>query len=141
MIIVTHSPEETMAVAAEAVRGLSGGEVIVLEGELGAGKTTFVQGMARALGIAEPVRSPTFVIMHNYRVPSHPTIRELVHVDFYRLTTLDQAQELGLSDLIGRPDAVVVTEWLPDQFPLPPSVRTLHIEFSILSASERRIKK
>lgn len=141
MIDVTHSPEETMALAAEVVRGLRGGEVVVLQGELGAGKTVFAQGMARALGIAEAVRSPTFVIVREYRVPAHPTIRELVHVDFYRLTTLEQAQDLGLSDLIGRPDVVVVTEWLPEQFALPPSVRTIRIELSILSANERRIKR
>lgn len=140
MITVSRSPEETMNVAAEVVRELRGGEVVALEGELGAGKTTFVQGMARALGVTDPVRSPTFVIMRNYRVPSHPTIRELVHVDFYRLTTLDQTQELGLTDLIGRPDAVVVTEWLPDHFSLPPSVRLVPVELSILSATERRIK-
>jgi len=101
--VVTASAEETRALGTEFARTLSGGDVVLLVGELGAGKTTFVQGMARALGVTAGVRSPTFAILHRYRGTP-----DLVHVDLYR-----EHDEVALEDLaLEEGDrAVIVVEW------------------------------
>ena len=84
METVTSSPEETEALAAELARSLSAGDIVAVSGELGAGKTTFVRGAARALGVRGPVSSPTFTIGHRYeaRIP-------VAHLDLYRIAGLD----------------------------------------------------
>src|SRR4051794_41893957 len=84
METVTGAPEETEALAAELATHLSIGDVVAVSGELGAGKTTFVRGAARALGVREPVSSPTFTIGHRYEaaVP-------VAHLDLYRIVGLD----------------------------------------------------
>ncbi len=110
----TYSPEETKAVAAELASFLKGGEEIALVGDLGAGKTTFVQGLAQALGSQAKVKSPTFTLMNIYPVV-HPTIKQIAHLDYYRL------QETGASDLgldeYKTPDTVIVSEWPIDVAP------------------------
>jgi tRNA threonylcarbamoyladenosine biosynthesis protein TsaE len=81
---VTASPEETEAVAAELAATLRPGDVVGVSGDLGAGKTTFVRGAARALGVAGPVSSPTFTIGHRYEAPT-----PVAHLDLYRIAGLD----------------------------------------------------
>jgi tRNA threonylcarbamoyladenosine biosynthesis protein TsaE len=81
---VTSSPEETEAVAAELAARLGPGDVVGVSGELGAGKTTFVRGAARALGVTGPVSSPTFTIGHRYEAPT-----PVAHLDLYRIAGLD----------------------------------------------------
>lgn len=100
----TANEDDTRAVAARLAAALTGGEVIGLRGDLGAGKTVFVQGLACGLGACEPATSPSFVIVHH-----HPGRLHLFHVDLYRLTT-GEVEELGLEELIA-PDAVVAIEW------------------------------
>ena len=84
MEVVTGSPAETEALAARLARGLRPGDVVEVRGELGAGKTTFVRGAARALGVEQPVSSPTFTIGHRYdaAIP-------VAHLDLYRIAGLD----------------------------------------------------
>jgi tRNA threonylcarbamoyladenosine biosynthesis protein TsaE len=101
---VTGSEDETRALAAQLAAELTGGEVLGLRGDLGAGKTVFVQGLARGLGASAPVTSPSFVIVHEY-----PGRLLLCHVDLYRLDMGD-VNDLGLDDLI-TPDGVVAIEW------------------------------
>ena len=86
---------------------LQPGDVVLIEGELGAGKTTFTQGLARALGVAEAVTSPTFVLMNIY-----PTAAgfDLAHVDVYRLDRLSEVVDLALPELL-EDGAVAVVEW------------------------------
>lgn len=85
---------------------------LALEGELGSGKTTFVQGLARGLGIKEKTQSPTFVLAKWYKLPrGHRPLRHLVHVDAYRLESLAEAERLGLRGAFRDPDAIVVVEW------------------------------
>jgi tRNA threonylcarbamoyladenosine biosynthesis protein TsaE len=81
---VTGSPEETEALAARLATRLRAGDVVAVSGELGAGKTTFVRGAARALGVQEPVSSPTFTIGHRYDAPV-----PVAHLDLYRLAGID----------------------------------------------------
>ena len=115
--IVSRSGRETKRLAARIFRDLRRSQrrplILALEGELGSGKTTFIQGLARALGIREKVQSPTFVLMRWYRLPRarRGGFRHLVHVDAYRLESLGQARHLGLKDTFRDCDAIVVIEW------------------------------
>jgi tRNA threonylcarbamoyladenosine biosynthesis protein TsaE len=101
----TNSAAETEALGGELSRGLRPGEVVLVEGELGAGKTTFVRGAARALGVSGPVTSPTFTIGQRYpgRVP-------VAHVDLYRLSDLAGEDPDLLADYI-TPDTITFVEW------------------------------
>jgi tRNA threonylcarbamoyladenosine biosynthesis protein TsaE len=102
---ITHSAADTHALAERLGTLLRAGDVVVLAGELGAGKTVFAKGIARALGITEPVVSPTFTIVREYDAPL-----PLVHVDVYRLDHVQELHDLGFDDLVGG-DAVVLVEW------------------------------
>jgi tRNA threonylcarbamoyladenosine biosynthesis protein TsaE len=104
--VFTHSPEETRAFAQRLGALLQPGDVLVLAGEMGAGKTAFTKGVALALGIDEPVASPTFTIVREYTTARIP----LVHVDVYRLDHLQELHDLGLDDVLGE-EAVTVVEW------------------------------
>ena len=101
----TSSPGETEELAAELAATLGPGDVVLVRGDLGAGKTTFVRGACRALGVSEPVVSPTFTIGRRYRgrVP-------VSHLDLYRLADLG-AEEPGLLEDYLTPDAVAFVEW------------------------------
>ena len=85
--MITASPEETEALAARVAAHLRAGDVVAVSGELGAGKTTFVRGAARALGVVGPVASPTFTIGHRYDAPV-----PVAHLDLYRVAGLDPAE-------------------------------------------------
>jgi tRNA threonylcarbamoyladenosine biosynthesis protein TsaE len=104
----TASPAETEALAARVAERLSPGDVVLVSGELGAGKTTFVRGAARALGVRTPVTSPTFTIAQRYdgRVP-------ISHLDLFRLEGLDAEEPELLADELG-PDRIAFVEW-PEQ--------------------------
>jgi len=124
---VTGSPEETAAVAAELAARLEAGDVVAVSGELGAGKTTFVRGAARALGVTEPVASPTFTLGHRYA--SEPPVS---HLDLYRLVGLSPAEWGDLEPYFD--GAVVFVEW-PEHadgwLPTPRAVVTLdHVDRS-----------
>jgi tRNA threonylcarbamoyladenosine biosynthesis protein TsaE len=100
---VTESAEETERAGAALAAALAPGDVVLVSGELGAGKTTFVRGAARALGVTEPVTSPTFVVGHLYE----PAV---AHLDLYRLGGLDD-EDPGLLDPYFGPDLVTFIEW------------------------------
>jgi tRNA threonylcarbamoyladenosine biosynthesis protein TsaE len=102
--VVTASPEETEAMAAGLAHRLVPGDLLLLVGELGAGKTTFVRGLARGMGVRGDVMSPTFQLVRLY-----PGDRPLAHVDLYRIERSGELEELGLIDLLE--DCVVVVEW------------------------------
>ena len=101
---MTASAEETEAEGERAGHELKAGDLLLLVGPLGAGKTTFVRGLARGTGSRDPVASPTFVLVRNYhgRVP-------LAHVDLYRLDRTPELRDLGLDELLDQ--GAVVVEW------------------------------
>ncbi|HWS47053.1 MAG TPA: tRNA (adenosine(37)-N6)-threonylcarbamoyltransferase complex ATPase subunit type 1 TsaE [Acidimicrobiia bacterium] len=102
--LVTRGGEATESVGEEIGRQLRAGDLVVLAGELGAGKTTFVKGVARGLGVTDPVTSPTFTIVQEYggRVP-------LAHVDVYRLVRIQELHDIGFEELLE--GHVVIVEW------------------------------
>jgi tRNA threonylcarbamoyladenosine biosynthesis protein TsaE len=111
---VTGSPEETEALAARLAALLRAGDVVAVSGELGAGKTTFVRGAARALGVREPVSSPTFTIGHRYDAPV-----PVAHLDLYRIAGIDPEEWADLEPYFDGTVAFVEWpehggEWLPE---------------------------
>jgi tRNA threonylcarbamoyladenosine biosynthesis protein TsaE len=129
---VTHSEEETAAVAREIAAGVTAGDVILLSGNLGAGKTAFVRGLAAGLGIdPEDVSSPTFTLVHEYRGGR----LTLYHADLYRLERV-ATEDLGLEEM-GVADGVLAIEW-PDRL-----AHALHgaraIQIEIVDERTRRI--
>ena len=112
--VVTGSPEETEALAARLAGRLRAGDVVAVSGELGAGKTTFVRGAARALGVREPVSSPTFTIGHRYDAPV-----PVAHLDLYRSAGLDPEEWADLEPYFDGTVAFVEWpehggDWLPE---------------------------
>lgn len=130
--IDTDSPEATHAVGARLAALLRPGDLLLLRGELGAGKTQLAQGVARGLGIAQAVRSPTFTLIHEYHEGRLP----LYHMDLYRLSGEGDIASLGLDDYLSG-SGVVIIEWPERADALPADALTLHIEAT--SPTTRRI--
>lgn len=118
--VTTGSPAETKKVAALVANSVCPPVVIALEGELGAGKTTFVQGFARGLGVKEKIQSPTFVLLKIYKI--NPALarksgvkkgvaRHLVHIDCYRIDSPQDLLHLGFKNLLKDKDAIILIEW------------------------------
>ena len=106
MQYITHSPEETRALGRTLAQALQGGAVVAFTGDLGAGKTAFISGMARGLGIEERVTSPTFTIVNEYEGGRLP----LFHFDMYRLGSADELFHIGWEDYLAR-NGVCAVEW------------------------------
>jgi tRNA threonylcarbamoyladenosine biosynthesis protein TsaE len=107
----TVGPEETRALAGALARRSRPGDVVLLTGGLGAGKTTFAQGFAGALGVAGPVTSPTFTLVRDYPLPEgRGGLRRFLHADLYRLDTLAEVEDLALPEQV-EGDGVVLVEW------------------------------
>lgn len=105
LAVTSRSPEETRILGAALAPMLLPGDVISLSGDLGAGKTVFVQGLAVALGVTSRVTSPTFTIVHEYR-GRYP----IIHIDVYRLNSFQEVIDLGFEELLD-PEAIMIVEW------------------------------
>lgn len=103
--LVTRGPEETRALGEALARVLEPGDVVSLTGDLGAGKTTLVQGLCRGLGVSEPVLSPTFTLVREYEGRVH-----VYHVDVYRLDRLQDVVDLGFPEIL-EAGGLVLVEW------------------------------
>lgn len=130
---ITHSEDETRSLGRKFAETLRGGTVILLEGDLGAGKTVFVRGVGEALGVTG-VRSPSFTLINEYESPSGLFI---VHADLYRLDS-EGVNAIGLDEYAGSDDAVVFVEW-PERWANPPA-DSVKIYFRALNENEREIK-
>jgi tRNA threonylcarbamoyladenosine biosynthesis protein TsaE len=129
----THSEEETAAIARAMAADLKAGDVLLLSGNLGAGKTAFVRGLAEGLGLGpDEVSSPTFTLVHEYRGGR----LTLYHVDLYRLDRAATA-DLGLEEM-GVADGVLAIEW-PDRLTHPIAAATL-VNIDIVDDETRRIR-
>ena len=130
----TRSPEETRALAASWLQQhkQSGRIILALHGDLGAGKTCFVQGLAEALQVTIPVSSPTYTLINEYPGPE-----PLIHVDLYRMADAEEAQDAGLLELFEEA-AVVAVEWPERALDLFPT-DTWHLTFETLGPESREI--
>jgi tRNA threonylcarbamoyladenosine biosynthesis protein TsaE len=105
----TSSPHGTRELAAALAAVLAPGDILLLVGDLGTGKTTFTQGLARGLGVTDPVTSPTFTLVRAYRCGTGP-VRTLLHADLYRLDHLKDVVDLGIPEMVDE-ESVAVVEW------------------------------
>jgi tRNA threonylcarbamoyladenosine biosynthesis protein TsaE len=131
LVVVSNSVKDTHKLARHLLKQLPGPQILALHGDLGSGKTCFVQGLAAALGVDRPVTSPTFTLVHEYR-----GTRSLVHVDLYRLRDSLDALMLGLEEYF-ESDGITAIEWADraeDIFP----PQTIHISFQTMTSSHSR---
>jgi tRNA threonylcarbamoyladenosine biosynthesis protein TsaE len=130
---LAYGPEATRALGRELSLALPENSVIGLCGDLGAGKTEFVKGIAEGLGSIDPVTSPTFALVHEYRSGRVP----LFHMDFYRLETEKELDEIGFDDYL-RQYGICAIEWA-DRFPDRIPRDAIRVEIQISSGNERLI--
>jgi tRNA threonylcarbamoyladenosine biosynthesis protein TsaE len=130
--VTTQSEDETAAVGRELAAALSAGDVLLLHGDLGAGKTAFVRGLAEGLGVArDEVSSPTFTLIQEYRGGR----LTLFHVDLYRIEDPREFDELGLDEIAE--DGVLAIEWA-ERLPRPPS-NAVRVSIAQAGESERLV--
>lgn len=136
MKLISKSRQQTLKIAADFAKKLVPGQVVGLIGELGAGKTTFVQGMAQGLGIDPEyyVNSPTFTLINEYRGCGTP----LIHVDLYRIEKPIEGETLGLEEYLAS-GAIVVVEWI-ERMPDLEKRMNYRVGLEILSECERRVE-
>jgi tRNA threonylcarbamoyladenosine biosynthesis protein TsaE len=132
--LISRSPEETAAIGEAWGREAQRGWVIGLSGDLGAGKTQLVKGIARGLGSPGRVHSPTFALLNAY---DGGRLR-LFHLDLYRLHSRDEVFGAGLEDYLTHPDGIAVVEWIERWRPEPGEITRI-VTIETLSETERRI--
>ena len=132
MEVITESPNETKALGRKFAAELKGGRTLALTGDLGSGKTTFVQGLAEGLGFAGRIISPTFILMRKY--PG------FYHVDLYRFeeNVAQEVENIGLTDIWGKDKNIVVIEWAEKIKDLIPA-KANWIKFEDMGEDKRRI--
>ena len=143
MVFKTKSAEETKKVAADLARKIIKAKpqrqacVIALEGELGAGKTTFIQGFAKALKIKQKITSPTFVLIKSYKLPAI-TYKLLYHIDAFRLKDWHDLVSLGIKEIFANPQNIILIEWAERVKSILPKKR-INIHIDHISKNERKI--
>lgn len=133
-IVETADPTETEALGAELAVGLGAGDVVLVAGELGSGKTTLIRGAARALGVCDPVTSPTFSIGHRYRGASVT----VSHLDLYRLESMEGEDPELLDDYLGS-GRIAFVEW-PEVAGSTLLDARLHVTLAHAGADRRRVE-
>jgi len=128
---ISHNPAETESLGEKFGRAAERGRVVALSGDLGAGKTQFVKGLARGLGISARVHSPTFTLVNEYGGGR----LKLFHLDLYRLETPAQILSAGIGEFL-QPDGMSVIEWAER---LKPEEKWIFVKIEILNESERKI--
>ncbi len=133
---ITHSAEETVALGRKLAPTLKSARMVILRGDLGAGKTTLVKGIAEGLQAAsqDDVTSPTFTLIHEFRGPEV----NLFHVDLYRVDTLRELDTLGLDELFAEDGNLVLLEW-GEKFPRFEKERDVEISIERRADQERKI--
>jgi tRNA threonylcarbamoyladenosine biosynthesis protein TsaE len=133
---ITHSPEETIALGRTLASSLQPPKLVLLRGDLGAGKTTLIKGIAEAFQAAneDEVTSPTFTLIHEYRGPR----ANLYHIDLYRVDTARQLETLGLDDLISD-NSILLIEW-GEKFARFVRERNVEIAIERMGENDRKIQ-
>jgi len=133
MKYITKSTEETLKLGKTIAADLNGGDIVLLQGELGAGKTVLAKGIAQGLGITETITSPTFTLMNVYNDG------KLVHIDTYRLENEEQLVEIGVEDYLGNPNSICLIEWPEKLTTLLKNKKTMAITIEHLAENKREI--
>lgn len=136
--MVTRSPAETAAVGKALAGYLQDGDVVLLHGDLGAGKTTLAKGIASALGISEVVSSPSFALVNEYDTES-ATVSRLFHLDLYRLGDENDLASIGFDDLVASARGAMLIEW-PERAAAALPGQYLFIEIENCGSDERHLR-
>lgn len=131
---ITNSSEEAKALAKKFAKSITGRKFLAFYGNLGGGKTTFVQGLAKGLGINRRIISPTFIILRKYKMKKG----NFYHIDLYRIDRLDQLESIGLDEIMNEENSVIVVEWAEKMTHLLPSKR-IEIHFKFVDENKREI--
>ncbi len=112
MELFTHSEGETIQAGKQIANSLKAGDIVLLFGNMGAGKTTMTKGIAQGLGIQKHITSPTFPLMNVYALNNPDSdIKNFVHIDTYRLKNQEELIAIGVEDYLGKPDTITLIEW------------------------------
>jgi len=133
-IITTDSLRETQDFARDFAKNLKGGDVLCLYGNLGSGKTSFVQGLAKGLGITRRIISPTFIIARRYEMGD----LNLYHIDLYRTQTLQDLRSIGMDEILEDDKNIVAIEWAEKLLDLIPKKR-VDLKFEYIDENKRKI--
>ena len=133
-MIITHSAAETRELGTQLAQELKAGDVVLLEGDLGAGKSEFARGVAKGLGVLETVTSPSFTILNVYESGRLP----LFHFDWYRLNSSEELYELGMDEYLGG-NGIALVEW-PERCPDAVPESTLLLRITADGENTRRIE-
>lgn len=131
------SAQATKSFARKLVKDLKNNCVLALYGDLGSGKTTFVQGLAEGLGVKKRVLSPTFVFQRTYNLESQK-YQKLHHIDLYRLSSIADAHTIGIEEVLSERDALIAIEW-PEIIEEILPKETIRIRFKKIAEDEREI--
>jgi len=137
MQLTSHSPKETQKIASNLAKKLKKGEVLCLFGDLGGGKTTFVQGLARGLDVKKRVTSPSFVLMRKYPISGH-LVTSLYHIDCYRIKSYKEILDIGFNEILEDKNAVIAIEWADKIKKILPDKR-VDIKFEFVDEKTRKI--
>jgi tRNA threonylcarbamoyladenosine biosynthesis protein TsaE len=140
-IIITNSKEETLTLAEKFAPTLKSGDFLAFYGDLGSGKTTFIQGLAKGLGIQRRIISPTFIIVRTYDLKSKIQdlrFKTFYHIDLYRTASKNDLLGLGIDEIIQNPNNIVALEWAEKMGEMLPKKRIdIHLEY--LGDNRRKI--
>lgn len=140
--IITNSFGETQQLGKDFTKQLKGGDVLALYGNLGSGKTTFIQGIAKGLGIENKIISPTFIIVRKYDLRfkiKDLRIKNFYHIDLYRLESVNDLKSLGLDEIINDKSNIVAIEW-PEKLEKFLPKKRIDLRFKYLLDDKRQIQ-
>jgi tRNA threonylcarbamoyladenosine biosynthesis protein TsaE len=135
----TDSAAQTEAFGSALAGWLEPGDIVLLHGDLGAGKTTLAKGIAAALGIDAVVSSPSFALINEYDIGPAARVPQLVHIDLYRLQDEAELDSIGFADYVHNPDGVTLVEW-PERAACSLPARYILIELEYVGADRRHIR-
>lgn len=135
---ITKSEKETFTLGLKLAKKLKGGDVLALSGDLGAGKTKFLQGLAEGLGVKARVNSPTFNILKLYKISQNIKIKQFCHIDAYRLSLGKDLISLGVEEYFQDKKTITAIEWAEKVKNILPR-KTLVIKIKAISEKEREI--
>jgi len=137
--MVSQGPAETVSIGEALADSLRDGDVVLLHGDLGAGKTTLAKGIASALGIEDVISSPSFSLVNEYDTGLATAVTRLFHLDLYRLRGEDDLASIGFEDFVAPADGVTLVEW-PERAATMLPERFLLIEIDTVGSNSRRLR-
>lgn len=138
MKFTTHSAQETQRLAKKILKQLQGKNTVALYGQLGSGKTTFIQGLAKALGIKKRLVSPTYILMRSYPISHNLSYNSMLHLDLYRVSSAADLKSIDFEELIKDKNNLVVVEWA-EKLNANQIKNSLKLKFKIISQNRRQI--